>query len=267
MKKVIFLKLGGSLVTEKRKAYTFNELVVRQIVSEIAECLRENPDLHLILGNGAGSFAHQSATQYKLHQGATNRESRFGACVTHNDALYLNHIITKILLQANVPVFSLQPSAFVLSEQKKTVSMDISVITTLLDNSVIPFIYGDVIIDKERGATIYSTDRLFSEIAKKCATTSYSPSIIIHAGDYDGALDDKSKIIPSITRANYDDIKKYLYKSDLVDVTGGMEQKIAEMLELADQGVSSIIINGKKKGLLKKTILGDYSSGTYLSAV
>ncbi|CAN5168194.1 isopentenyl phosphate kinase [soil metagenome] len=265
MNKVIFLKLGGSLVTDKRKAYIFNESMVKQVVSEITECLIEQPDLKLVLGNGAGSFAHQSATKYNLKDGAKEKEGRFGACFTHTDASYLNHLIIKLFLQQNIPVFSVQPSAFILSSQRETTHIDFSIIKALMTHSMIPFVYGDVIVDEKLGAVVYSTDRIFREMAEGMTSSEYAPSLIIHAGNYDGVMDQNGKIIPHVTRQNYDEVKKSLYKSDVIDITGGMEQKVEEMLSLADHGINSVIINGKKKGNMKSTILGDISSGTYIS--
>ena len=264
-KNIIYLKLGGSLVTDKRKAYTFNESIVRQVVSQIAECLRERSDIQLVLGNGAGSFAHQSATKYRLHLGATEEEGIYGSCATHTDAAQLNQLIVKILLESKIPVYTLQPSAFILSSSRSTKHLNLTVFEQIITNNMIPFVYGDVIIDTDIGATIYSTDRIFREIAEKHAGTHFTPGLIIHAGNYDGVMDQNGQIIPTITRENYNEVKKSLYRSDVIDVTGGMEQKVEEMLHLVDHKISSIIINGKKKGLIKQTLLGDISSGTYIT--
>lgn len=266
MKKIIYLKLGGSLVTDKKKAYTFQESQVVQIVQEVAAALQTNPEIQLVLGNGAGSFAHQSATKYQLKNGATSVEGKYGAAVTHQDATYLNHLISRLFHAASLPVFSLQPSAFIRAQNRHTAHLDLSIFEDMIRLGIIPFIYGDVIIDSHVGATVYSTDRLFREIAQKYAATPLSPKLIIHAGNYDGVMDQKGNIIPQITRSNYDEVKKSLYTSDMVDVTGGMQQKIEEMLALADSGISSIIINGKQKNLIKDTLLGDISSGTYISS-
>lgn len=264
-KQIIFIKLGGSLVTDKRKAYTFNESIVNQIVEEIVGCLKAQPHLQLVLGNGAGSFAHQSAAKYRLSEGVNQDAGRFGACVTHNDASYLNHLITKIFHKARLPIFSLQPSAFILASNRNTVTMDLSVYRQLIQHHIIPFVYGDVIIDEVLGATVYSTDRIFRELAQQTVQTILAPSLIIHAGNYDGVMDQKGNIVSKITKNNYEEIKKSLYSSDLIDVTGGMEQKVKEMLHLADKGISSIIVNGKKKGIITQAMQGDLSSGTYIT--
>ena len=266
MKKIIYLKLGGSLVTNKQKAYTFNEDIVKQIAAEIAETVREQSNLQLVLGNGAGSFAHQSAAKYNLKDGVTTLGGKYGAAVTHQDATYLNHLITHIFHQSSLPVFSLQPSAYILASNRSTTQIELSVFEKLITQDMIPFIYGDVIIDTEVGATVYSTDRLLREIAQKHINTVYQPSLIIHAGNYDGVLDKNNSVISHITPRNYNSVQQNFYNSSNVDVTGGMEKKVDEMLKLAAHGIPSIILNGSKKGLLKETLAGAFSSGTYISS-
>lgn len=266
MKKIIYVKLGGSLVTNKQKAYTFNENIVKQIAKEIAEAVKEQPNLQLVLGNGAGSFAHQSAAKHNLKDGVTTSEGKYGATVTHQDATYLNHLITHILHQSSLPVFSLQPSAYFLANNRSTTKIDLSVFEELITHAMIPFIYGDVIIDTKVGATVYSTDRLLREIAQKHLNTAYQPSLIIHAGNYDGVVDKNNSVISHITPQNYDSVQHNFYISSNIDVTGGMQKKVEEMLELAAQGIPSIILNGSKKGLLKQTLAGNISSGTYISS-
>ncbi|WP_265276815.1 hypothetical protein [Nostoc sp. KVJ3] len=51
---------------------------------------RENPNLKLIIGNGAGSFAHQSANKYNTINGFSCDEEKLGFCLVHQDALDLN---------------------------------------------------------------------------------------------------------------------------------------------------------------------------------
>jgi isopentenyl phosphate kinase len=56
---LIFLKIGGALIT-KRRPYTLNLKKIREITKEIVR-LRRRHKFKLLIGNGAGSFAHVSA--------------------------------------------------------------------------------------------------------------------------------------------------------------------------------------------------------------
>jgi len=45
--------------------------------------------------------------------------------------------------------------------------------------------------------------------------------------------------------------------SNGVDVTGGMRGKIRELLDLADEGVSSVIFNAAKPGMVERILRGE----------
>jgi isopentenyl phosphate kinase len=64
---LIFLKIGGSLIT-KRKPYTLNLKKIKEIAKEIVS-LRRKYKFRLLIGNGAGSFAHVSAKKFKTKEG------------------------------------------------------------------------------------------------------------------------------------------------------------------------------------------------------
>ena len=61
---VRFLKLGGSLITDKRQPETPRMDVIERLAQEIAAARAANPSLQLVLGHGSGSFGHIYARQY-----------------------------------------------------------------------------------------------------------------------------------------------------------------------------------------------------------
>ncbi len=259
---IILLKLGGSLITDKNTPYTANFDVIKQVFEEIKEVLDKNNDLHLIIGHGAGSFAHQSAQKYNTLNGFVNETGKFGACAVHTDALKLNQIVMEEALKLKLPIFSLQPAAFIMSRNKQFLHADFSILKEVLKKGIIPLIFGDVIVDSKIGATIFSTDKLFSLLVSNFMSPEFTIARIIHAGNYDGVLDGQNKVIPQITPANYLQFKKVIGISEHVDVTGGMNKKIEESMEIAQIGIISHIINGSKKGNLSKALNGDHSFGT-----
>ena len=120
---VTLAKLGGSLITNKKKCRSSRALVIKRISSEIKRAIhflgRTSSDgkvgHKVIIGNGSGSFGHPSAAKYKTAQGFTKqlRKSRYGYCVVQNDASEINRIILKSLLSLKLPAVSVQPSALV----------------------------------------------------------------------------------------------------------------------------------------------------------
>ncbi|MFN3762874.1 MAG: hypothetical protein ACK4WK_06715, partial [Anaerolineae bacterium] len=73
----VFLKLGGSLITDKSSPYTPRPEVIRRLAEEVREALEARPDLELVVGHGSGSFGHAAAAPYGTRQGVrTPREWR-----------------------------------------------------------------------------------------------------------------------------------------------------------------------------------------------
>ena len=260
---ITLLKLGGSLITDKSKPYTARLDVIKRIASEIRSALSESPGINLILGNGAGSFAHQSAAKFKTHEGFSTDEGRLGACIVHQDAMKLHMIVLEELLNEGVPAFSFSPSSFIVNnitiQQFNNLAIQQS-----LKQGLIPFIYGDVILDKKRGSTIYSSDKTLSILATELSGT-YQISRIIHAGDYDGVYDSDKNSIEKITKDTFPALEKHFSDSENVDVTGGMKKKIEETMKLAEKGINSIIINGSTPGNIKKALLDQHVKGTLIT--
>ena len=75
-----------------------------------------------------------------------------------------------------------------------------------------------------------------------------------------------AKHIPKITKSNIGEVGQYLAGSSGIDVTGGMKHKVEKMLELAEKGLPSQIINGLVPGNLKKALLGEKVKGTIIEA-
>lgn len=262
MKNLILIKIGGSLITDKTKPYTTRPEVIKRIAREIKEALGEK-DVKLIVGHGGGSFPHQSATKYSTQQGIINDESVKGIAEVQNDASRLNRIFVQALLDEKINAISIQPSASAVSTDGRVSDWYTKPLEMALEKGLLPVPFGDVMLDTKRGCCIISTEELLNVLARKL-----NPEKIIVAGEVDGVFtadpfkDPNAKIIPEINSENYSEIKKYLTGSRGADATGGMLHKIEEMMELAEEGFTSEIINVLKEGNLKKAILGKKVLGT-----
>ncbi len=265
-KKLYLVKLGGSLITDKSRPYTPRISIIRRLADEIKKGLCN--DSKLILGHGGGSFPHVSASKYKTHLGFIDDKSREGMAVVHLDAVKLDVIVAEEFVKKGVPVFPIHPSSISVAENMKIKIMFLDTINMLLEEDVIPLIYGDVGIDLEKGCCILSTEEIFRYLALKLIKY-YTPLIIMCEmvdGVYTGdpLKDINVKLIQEITKDNIDDIRKYLEGSYAMDVTGGMRHKVESLYELAEHGINSIIINCKKKDNLRKVLRGEKVKGTVI---
>ena len=100
--KLILIKLGGSLITDKTKPKTFKPQLTFQLAQQIKKFKDQHPDQTIIIGHGAGSFAHVSAHQYQTHKGFINQQSKYGFCVVRHDVQHLNFLVMEQILKANV---------------------------------------------------------------------------------------------------------------------------------------------------------------------
>ncbi|HNB52006.1 MAG TPA: hypothetical protein PK530_08695, partial [Anaerolineales bacterium] len=97
-----FLKLGGSLITDKTKPGTVRADVLARLAGEIADVWREG-DLHLILGHGSGSFGHVPAKKYGTRQGVQTPDQWRGFAEVWREADLLNRHVVDALWQAGLP--------------------------------------------------------------------------------------------------------------------------------------------------------------------
>ncbi|MDY6874616.1 MAG: isopentenyl phosphate kinase [Chloroflexota bacterium] len=266
MRSVVFVKLGGSLITDKMRAYTARRKVVARMAGEVRQALDAVPDLPLLIGHGSGSFGHWAARPYGTRQGVNTPSQWHGYVEVAAAAARLNHIVTDTFLEAGVPVLSLQPSASARCHDGTLEYMDARPIHASLARGLVPLVYGDVALDDVRGGTIISTEDIFLYLA-----SGLRPARILLLGQVGGVLgsDPDSAPVPRITPANFPGLRKALSGSDGVDVTGGMADKVARMVELVQRHPETCvhILSGTDPGLLTSVLLNTtLCTGTRITA-
>lgn len=263
MERLILVKLGGSLITDKTKPYTAKPKIIARLARELKNAIVEGPRFKLIIGNGAGSFAHQSAKKFDTKNGFHDENGRYGYCVVQNDAATLNRIVVSELLKQKLPVVGFQPSAVMMAKNKSSHFVELTVLHEYINKGIIPVIYGDPVLDLNLGSTIYSTDVLMDLICEEFIKKYNYTIEVINMGNYDGVLDSNNKLIRKIS--NLKDVMSHLYETNVVDVTGGMKTKIENMLHMAELGCKSLIVNGMIEGNLYKALIGEPVNGTVIS--
>lgn len=267
MKKIIFLKLGGSLITDKTKPFSVRMPVIRILVRQIKMALDSDRNLQLVIGNGAGSYAHYPATNYNMTKPLSEDRQIEGFVKVQDAAAQLNRIIVAELLKVGVRAISLNPSSMVISKRGKIQTFLIDHFVGFLKIGVIPVLYGDIVYDESYGYKIFSTEQLLSELAKRFIKKNIKIAKIIHNGITRGVLDNEGKLVKVITAKTFSTIKSFFSKAKGFDVTGGMIHKVEESLVLTKYGIKTLIINGTaKKDLLKKALCEEAVEGTLITA-
>jgi isopentenyl phosphate kinase len=257
---ITLIKIGGSLITDKNTPQSFRAEVMHSIAVELRSAFRAN-DSQWIIGHGSGSFGHVEAAKYGTANGASTPEQWYGFCRVAHTAAALNQLVWGALLDRSLPVMRHPPAAIASAVGGVISSMDVSLIERSLAHGLIPLVHGDVAYDNQRGTTIISTETIFTYLAQ-----SLPVSRILLLGEVDGVLDDQKRVIPIITRANFEDYRAFIGGSVGTDVTGGMLTKVADMLALTElvPGLEIRIFNGLISGNLTQALARAASIGTLI---
>jgi len=262
MDTIIFLKLGGSLITDKTGVEQVRPAILTRLAQEIRHARAANPRLQLVLGHGSGSFGHVHGAQHGTRQGVETAEQWHGFVEVSAAASRLNELVMAALLGTGVPALSLQPSASAICTDGQIQELAARPVQMALQAGLLPVVFGDVAFDTVRGGTIISTEEVMMALAERIR-----PSWLLLAGETPGVLDLQGQVVPLITAANLAEIAPALGGSRGTDVTGGMAGKVRSMLDLvaAQPQMQIRIFSGLEPGLLQQTLLTpDWASGTVI---
>ena len=278
MKELVFLKLGGSLITDKTQPYTPRLDVIEDVALQISTALQNQPNLRLILGHGSGSFGHVAASEYHtrdgfprpsplIHRERDKTEENYwkGFSEVWYQASALNRFVMKALHKTNVQALALPPSANIIASDGQISIWETTAIRMALAAGIVPVIYGDVTFDEVRGGTILSTEDLFGHLAH-----ALNPERILLAGLESAVWEDfptRTRKLETITPQTFGDIREGVGKADGADVTGGMEAKVRQMLDLVQQNpeLKIQIFSGAEPGNISRALAGE-TLGTWITA-
>ena len=263
---MIFLKLGGSAITDKTRDATARQEVIHRVAREVKQARDTNPALSILIGHGSGSFGHFAAKKSGFGQrGNWRAYAETGAA-----AWRLTRLVTDIFLAEGVPVIAMQPSASARCRDGELIELATSPLRTALAHDLVPLVHGDVAFDETREMTIASTEMIFAYLAPIL-----KPTRIILAGIVDGVFtadplkDASAQLIREITPANFAAIESQLRGSHGVDVTGGMIAKVKGMLALVQREptIRVHIVSAMRDGLIEQMLAQeDFDTGTVIHA-
>jgi isopentenyl phosphate kinase len=255
---VVLLKLGGSLITEKSRAETPRLEVIARLAGEIARAARET-SVRLVAGHGSGSFGHMAARESGIAGGLHSPDQLPGVSRTQERAAALHRLVIQTLEEAGALPFSLAPSSCMVAAGGRVAVFHDEPLLLALERGLLPVLYGDVVLDRERGVSIYSTETVFDAVARRLLERGHSVRRALWLGETDGLYDVQGRTIPRVSAA---DVLDAVGDPSGTDVTGGMRHRIESALELARLGVPSVLINGLRAGELERALRGEAVQGT-----
>lgn len=260
-----FLKLGGSLITEKSQASRAKPKIMARLAGEIATYLTEEPESRLVLGHGSGSFGHVPAKKYGTREGVDSPNGWRGFAEVWEQAAALNRLVMEALQEEGVRAIAFPASSGAMAQDGEIAQWDLAPLQAALEAGLLPVVYGDVAFDSVRSGTILSTEEIFEYLCGQLR-----PKRILLAGQEPGVWEDyeaRKQIVPEITPAKWKEIAAGVSGSAETDVTGGMASKVSEMLALtqAFPGLEVAIFSGEAPGAVEAALGGRFE-GTLLRA-
>ena len=256
-KKLVIVKLGGSVITDKTaKKGLFRKDVVERLAREI-KTAKDRGKFSLILVHGAGSFAHPIARKYRLNEGYIDTLSSEGFARTKIGVMELNLLVWQELAKVNLPACIVESSAVIRAKSGRIEELDTKFIEMLLAQDIIPLLSGDVVIDEKMGFSIISGDQIVAFLAKR-----FDAKKVVFVSDVDGIFDKDPKVypdarlMPEINDRNYRNIIEKMKVKNKKDVTGEMKGKILS-IKRGLQGVKVIITNGERPGNVLKSLVNN----------
>lgn len=260
----VFLKLGGSLITDKTRPHTARLEVLNRLAGEIATALSESPDIRLVLGHGSGSFGHVPAKKYGTRNGVHSEAEWRGFNEVWYEARSLNHMVIEALHAAGLPAIAFSASAATVTRNGQIIEWGLSALKAALEHNQIPVVYGDVAFDAVLGGTILSTEDIFDYLALRLR-----PERLLLAGLEEGVYEDYplcTRLLPVISTLTFPKMKLNLGGSSGTDVTGGMASKVRQTLALVEKlpELNAWIFSGAIPGNVRLALLGK-GVGTHLT--
>jgi isopentenyl phosphate kinase len=262
---IVMVKLGGSLITDKRRPETAWRKTIERLADEIVEGSR-TIRARVIVGHGGGSFGHVAAERHGLNRGRLRRHQLPGVSLTQDRAAVLHRMVISAFQDAGGLPWSVAPSSLLTATAGRPGALRLEPFTRALDLGLLPVTYGDVVLDREWGACICSTETVFLALARRLARAGTIIRRIVWLGETEGVYDVHGVPLPRVPRSRIRSLLSEVRGAAGTDVTGGMAHRLRTAEAFARMGIESWIADGRQTGLALAALRGRNVPGTRVVA-
>lgn len=255
---VAIIKLGGSLITHKGGRRSIRRSVLKRLAAELAAATTGGRR-RFLLGHGSGSFGHVTAAEHGVHAG---RGGAAGASATQAVARELHEAVLGALRGAGLSVWSVAPSSNVVTASGRPKTVAVNSIEQALQRGLLVTTYGDVVMDRDRGHAICSTETALLAFARRLRARGARISDAYWLGNTDGIYDAAGDTVARMTVQQARGMAAQVGGSADTDVTGGMRHRLDTAIAFARLGVRSWIVDGSVPGTLPAVLARKPSGGT-----
>jgi len=234
------LKLGGSILTDRTRLFSFDSAVATRVAREI----RQSGQVPIVV-HGTGRAGKAYGRHYTLTGRATPDWRVFQ--LTTEAIRQLGDRLGAVLRDEGLPHCLIPANALFCRRDGGLHWQGPDPLLHLLDCGVIPVLCGDVLVEGAGRFAVVSSDEIMSFLAAALPVQS-----CIFATDVDGVLDPRGRLVAEVQSAG----EAGRHASDSEDVTGGMAEKLAGASSAARDGAAVTIINGRVPGRVRDALCG-----------
>jgi isopentenyl phosphate kinase len=245
---VTIVKLGGSVLTDKTRLFSFREETARRLAVEI----RQAGTVPVIV-YGTGTFGKAYARHYRPAR-ATADWRIFQATTAAIRELGEN--LSRVLQAEGVPHCLLPANALFYRREGRLGWYGHGPVTRLLSCGIVPVLCGDVLAEERDCFRIISSDDIIPILS-----AGLTGSSCVFVTDVDGILDDDGALVADLGTEEVP--LASLGGQD--DITGAMSAKLEAARQAVQEGAATVIVNGLIPGRLRAALRGDAVVGTRLS--
>ena len=244
-RRMILIKLGGSIITNKGKPQSARRKTIDNILKQIKRI-----DEPTILVHGGGSYGHYWSVKYGMHTKPA-KYSLKGLSVVKNSMIELDKIILDSAAKNRLHTYSMPPTDFM--NGNKPIRNKIQSMGEIAKSGLIPVTYGDALWYGQKKSYILSGDVIMTTIGKIL-----KPRLSIFVLDVDGVYSNtkSKKLIHDFKK------EKPTISKNKMDVTGGMTRKITEATKMSKSGLKVFFVNGNKPQRIAGAVSGKKFEGT-----
>lgn len=218
---VTVLKLGGSVITDKTRPETVDVEALERAATIIGRSLDDSD--RLLIVHGGGSFGHHHAAEHGVTStaGTTDAAALFEI---HRAMGELQDAVIDALHSQSVPALPVRPLSVASRSTDGSIEFPTTQLETMLARDFVPVVNGDVVVDGRAGGTILGGDEIVVTLsqaleAKRVGLCSTVPGVL-----------DEGTVVSEIE--DFEQVSSVVGESEATDVTGGMAEKIRQLLEL-----------------------------------
>ena len=248
MARTVVAKLGGSVITDKSKPYSYRPDVVSALSEEIA-----SSDEKVVVVHGGGSFGHVAAKQHGISSESSSATAA-GVSQTRGAMYDLDRLVCKTMSEFKLSPYPFAPFDAINRAGKAPLAQWLR---GLLKENLTPVTFGDVVLTPA-GFKVMSGDTIVHELTKALL-----PERVVFALDVDGVYEENTRvIIQELTPSKIRKMK--LTPSD--DVTGGMRLKLEVAARVAGLGSKVCFVSGYRRNEFSKALKGMDFYGTVVKS-